>query len=68
MLKDHVGELVGLDEPVSGSSLEFDMELRQMVKPMAMYQIEDGEFVIFKSGSTSLTQEERDMATEIAGY
>ena len=68
VLKDHVGELVGLDEPVSGSSLEFDMELRQMVKPMAMYQIEDGEFVIFKSGSTSLTQEERDMATEIAGY
>lgn len=68
VLKDHVGELSGLDEPCSGDSLEYDMELRQMVKPMAMYQIEDGEFVIFKSGSCSLTDEERKTATEIAGY
>lgn len=68
ILKDHVGELVGLDEPCSGDSLEYDMELRQMVKPMAMYQIVDGEFVIFKSGSTSLTEKERETATEIAGY
>ena len=68
ILKDHVGELAGLDEPCSGDSLEYDMELRQMVKPMAMYQIVDGEFVIFKSGSTSLTEEERATATEIAGY
>lgn len=68
ILKEHVGELVGLDEPCSGDSLEYDMELRQMVKPMAMYQIVDGEFVIFKSGSTSLTEQERETATEIAGY
>lgn len=68
ILKDHVGELVGLDEPCSGASLEYDMDLRQMIKPMAMYKIEDGEFVIFKSGNCSLTEDECRTATEIAGY
>ncbi len=67
-LAAHVGEMIGMEEPVSGPTLEYDAELNQMIKSMTCAVIENGEFVAYGKGYFSLTQEERDACTEFAGY
>ncbi|MDO5324568.1 MAG: ABC transporter substrate-binding protein [Clostridia bacterium] len=68
VLREHVGELVGMEEPVGGPTLEYDAELNQMIKAMCCTQIEDGQFVAYNTGYFTLTEEERATVTEFAGY
>jgi branched-chain amino acid transport system substrate-binding protein len=67
ILKDHVGELVGLEEPVSGAFLNYKSN-KQMVKPLYVYKIVDGQFVEYDPPYISLTPEEENLATLLSGY
>ena len=68
VLREHVGELVGMEEPVGGPTLEYDAELNQMIKAMCCTKIENGQFVAYGTGYFTLTEEERATVTEFAGY
>lgn len=68
VLREHVGELVGMEEPVGGPTLEYDADLNQMIKAMCVTEVIDGEFCAYGDGYFTLTEEERDIVTEFAGY
>ena len=68
VLREHVGELIGMEEPVGGPTLEYDAELNQMIKAMCCSEIKNGEFVAYDKGYFTLTAEERAAVTEFAGY
>jgi branched-chain amino acid transport system substrate-binding protein len=67
ILKDHVGELVGLEEPVSGDFLIYN-EKKQMRKPLYIYRIEDNEFKANDPLFIILNDEEERLAGELAGF
>lgn len=66
-LKTVMMDLCGMEEPACAEWLDYDKETRQLVKPAAMYEVKDGEFTPYKSGSVDPTPD-IDWCTKIAGY
>jgi len=67
ILKQHVGELVGLEEPTSGAFLRYNAK-KQMVKPLYIYHIENNLFRANDPFYVTLSPEEEALAGELAGY
>lgn len=67
-LKNVMMDLCGVDEPVCAEWLDYDQETRQLIKPAAVYEIVDNEFVIFNSGIVEPSDEDIAWATKLLGY
>lgn len=66
-LKDVMMDLCGMEEPACAEWLVYDKATRQLVKPAAMYEIKDGQFTPFKSGSVD-PRADIDWCTGVVGY